>query len=82
MKRAQASKQSGRRTGKPDSDFDEDKSVRASSGDEEMDEGYDDDDRNDDNDNGFRSQRMPEQHPAIRTTLQLMGVLISTALQF
>jgi len=36
---------------------------------------YEDDDEDDeDEEDGFLQQRMPEQHPAIRTTIQLMGM--------
>lgn len=37
----------------------------------------DDDDDDDDDKNDFLTQRMPDQHPAVRTTLQLMGTLPS-----
>ena len=35
---------------------------------------FDDDDGDDENEDGFHDQRMPEQHPAVRTTVQLMGI--------
>ena len=46
-------------------------------GDDEI-NNFDDDDGDDDedeeNEDGFHDQRMPEQHPAVRTTVQLMGI--------
>ena len=47
--------------------------IRGLSEDEEIDD-VDEDDEDDDNVDGFHNQRMPEQHPAVRTTVQLMGI--------
>ena len=43
--------------------------------DDAQDDGDDDIDEDEDEEDEFFQQRMPEQHPAIRTTIQLMGTL-------
>lgn len=48
--------------------------IRSSPEDVEID-AFDEDDSDEENEDGFHDQRMPEQHPAVRTTVQLMGTL-------